>query len=341
MDLSVLIPTHARPERIAECVRALGDQTLDPSRFEVIVGVDGEPHAETSIVPEAADGRIDARVCNFDQAGPAMTRNLLLGQARAPIVLFLNDDVVPDRDLLRVHAETHDRLTDEGRQAMVLGAAPWKVRQPDRLFDRLVRETSMVFFYDQMTPPRADDPDHDWGFRHAWTLNLSLPRDAMLDVGGFDHRLPAACFEDIELAYRLAQAHSMPVLYRPSAIVTHDHRYQPLRYLARERTLGYESVRLARLNPSCACAIFGQDITDPANIDYARSYVEHEHARVGQLEETFLALADMPADCVTGPHEDHILRMLYQQHLPLKRFHWRLGLLDATDANEDQFRLAG
>ena len=34
---------------------------------------------------------------------------------------------------------------------MVLGSAPWKVHEPDSLFDRLIRETSMVFFYDQMT----------------------------------------------------------------------------------------------------------------------------------------------------------------------------------------------
>jgi F0F1-type ATP synthase membrane subunit a len=32
----------------------------------------------------------------------------------------------------------------------VVGDSPWKVHAGDTLFDRMVRETSLIFFYDQM-----------------------------------------------------------------------------------------------------------------------------------------------------------------------------------------------
>jgi GT2 family glycosyltransferase len=40
-DLSVVIPSHNRRDRLAETVRALGQQTLEPARYEVIVSLDG------------------------------------------------------------------------------------------------------------------------------------------------------------------------------------------------------------------------------------------------------------------------------------------------------------
>ena len=40
MDLSVIIPTHRRAEKLAACVASLAGQELDGS-FEVLVGVDG------------------------------------------------------------------------------------------------------------------------------------------------------------------------------------------------------------------------------------------------------------------------------------------------------------
>jgi hypothetical protein len=45
----------------------------------------------------------------------------------------------------------------------------------------------------------------DWGWRHAWTLNLSVRTDAVNEVGGFSTALPGAAFEDVELGWRLRE----------------------------------------------------------------------------------------------------------------------------------------
>lgn len=146
---------------------------------------------------------------------------------------------------------------------MVVGAAPWAVRAPDRRVDRLVRETSLVFFYDKMN---SDEPQHDWGFRHAWTLNLSVATSAVREVGGFCEGLQRPVYEDVELAYRLRERFNSPVLYRPGAVVTHEHFYEPIALLEREAVLGHQSWRLAEVSPACALAIFGRDMRSDASV---------------------------------------------------------------------------
>lgn len=332
MHLSVLIPTFQRAAKLEACLRALASQSLDADLFEVLVGVDGPGSGEAEIASAALPS---ARVFEFAKGGPAATRNRLIEHASGRWLLWLNDDVAPKPDCLRQHLEAQISMDALGRPAMVLGASPWKIHEPDRLFDRLVRETSMVFFYDQMTarvnPIACADPLHDWGFRHAWTLNLSVPAACVREVGGFDASLPEACFEDLEWAWRLRERFGMPVLFRPGAVAVHDHRYEPRGYLERERKLGAQSWRLAGASPACARAIFGRDLRDPREIEYARAFVERERSAAETLRRTFCGLAEIPASSVAGPQASELIEALYQQHLLLKRWCWRSGFVEAAE----------
>jgi len=334
MDVSCLIPTCGRPEKLVRCVDALAKQRPSRWRFEILIGVDGPDRGEADAVAAAlAIAKIDdvpVRVFVCDRAGPAATRSRLIDHARGTTLLFLNDDVRPEQDLVATHAAAQEELMNADHPSMVLGAAPWVIPPNDTLFDRLIRETSMVFFYDQMTGARAADPSHDWGFRHGWTLNLSVPADAVRKVGGFDRSLGAPCFEDLEFAWRLHDSMNMPVLYRPGAIAHHDHRYHPKDYLRREQTLGAQAWQLALASPDCARALFGRDITDEDELEYCRAFVAREQRDVAKMEEPFCALASVPAEAVQGEHADLLIKLLYQQHLLLKRWYWRTGLLESA-----------
>lgn len=330
MELSVIIPTHARPAKLEACARGLAGQTLAPARFEVLIGVDGEPSGERERVARVLP---EARVLEFEHAGAATTRNRLLDHARGQIVLFLNDDVVPRAECLDEHVRAHEALAARGERTMILGAAPWAIREPDRLFDRLIRETSMIFFYDKMVGEAASDPGHDWGFRHAWTLNLSVHADETRAVGNFDESLPCACYEDLEWAWRLSRRRGRPVLYRPSAIVDHDHRYEPSGYLQREFVLGREAYRLARAAPECARDLFPRDITAEDELRSVQEGVERERPMIERMEGSFRELAALPSDAIAGEHGDLLIRMLYEHHLPVKRWWWRRGLLVGAEAD--------
>lgn len=339
-ELSILIPTRGRPDKLRACIGGLVSQDAPPGTFEILVGVDGATSGEAEAVDEAirlnassrSAPRVACRVFELPRAGPAAIRNALLSHARGGHVLLLNDDVIPDPACVRTHLEAQRELAASGRTAMVLGAAPWKIHEPDRLFDRMVRETSMVFFYDQMTGAAAADSGHDWGFRHAWTLNLSMPSGALRDVGGFDASFPSACYEDLECAWRICRRFRAPVLYRPGAVVVHDHRYEPLDYLARELRLGYDALLLAHCAAECAMEIFRRDVASTEEIARCAAEVERDAPHARGLARSFLALADAPAGLVrerSSPTSG--VGAVYQHHLPLKRWLWKVGLLSAAE----------
>lgn len=329
MDVTVLIPTHGRPAKLAACITALARQTLARERYEVLVGVDGPDDGAAAAARQAWGAGAGLTVVQCEKMGQAAVRNRLLAAARGRTLVFLNDDMVPEPGLLASHLGHQRAQEDAGRPAMIVGDSPWRVHEPDQLFDRLVRETSMIFFYDKM---RDGPPDRDWGFRHAWMLNLSAPAAAVREAGGISVFPSTYGYEDDELAYRLGQRLGMPVLFRPDAVAVHDHRMDPADYLKRERALGFAAWGFAGRAPQCAAAMFGRDVRSREEIEYSRMFVARERATAERLAASFESLAHIPAAAVSGEHVGTIVRMLYEQHLLLKRWWWRTGLLEAADS---------
>jgi hypothetical protein len=110
-------------------------------------------------------------------------------------VLFVDDDIVASRDLVRAHVHAHRAA---GPRAAVIGPmltptavqlSPWVAWQQDKLEQQ----------YRGMQRG-------DWAptFRQFYTGNASVPRRLLTEVGGFDVRLRRG--EDVELGFRLHQA---------------------------------------------------------------------------------------------------------------------------------------
>lgn len=336
VDVTVVIPSHRRPEKLAACLRSLAGQRLEADRFEVLVGFDGpEPESEAlawSAWGEAGGDPGGLRIFQLEKSGYQAVRNALLPEARGRVLASTNDDVIADPLWLSAHVREHELASASGATVVVSGASPWVVHQPDRLFDRLVRETSMVFFYDVMEAWAArGEPDKDWGFRHAWGLNMSAPTEAVRAVGGFVVLPGGYGYEDNELAFALGERFAARVLYRPEARVAHDHRMEPFEYLRREYLLGYAAMGLAVQRPACARAMFGREILSRDEVEYCRQAVAREKRAASQARGLFEHTAAMPASAVGGAHAPALLRMIYQQHLPLKRWCWRRGLLDSFE----------
>ncbi len=324
MDLSLIIPTRNRPLHLHALLARLEAQTLAPKRFEVLVGFDGPDPAGAEVCWESPLENLRAFEC--PRSGIAAVKNELIAVARGRLLLFLNDDVLPEPGLLEAHLTAQRR---QGCCEMILGDSPWKRPEPGdgaswTQFDELIASTSMIFFYDRM---RCDfDPLRNWGFRHAWNLNLSVPRDAVLAAGGFRPAIANCCYEDIELAYRLSER-GLRVMFRPEARAEHDHRYTPQEYLARERRLGYSAYGFAAAAPDAAAAVFGRDIASEDELEYGRAFIEHEARREPDLLEAFEGFARRPAEAWPGREW---IDVAFQQHLLLKRLAFYRGLLTAA-----------
>ncbi|MCC6675649.1 MAG: glycosyltransferase family 2 protein [Phycisphaerales bacterium] len=336
---SVLIPTRGRARLLERCLGALARQEGAGS-FEVLVGLDG-PDAESEAVTARFAAR-GVRCIPCARGGLMAVRERLVAEARGRLMISINDDVEPCAGFIAAHVEGHaeaERRT--GGPAVIVGDSPWKVHSDDSLFDRLVRETSMIFFYDRMRGEQ--DRWRDWGFRHCWGLNFSAPLGLVREVGGFRGFTFAYGYEDIELGYRLAQRFGAPVLFRPAARAEHDHRYRPADVLAREFQLGRAAWLFAGAAPEFARAVFGREIRSADEVAYSEAYLAREESLAARLRGSFLKLAELPASLVGGQRiggsdEVELLNLLYQQHLALKRWMWRAGLADAARGGTGEVR---
>lgn len=329
----MIIPTYQRPEKLRACLRALGRQTTD--QFEVLVGFDGPDAAGVAGARAACTPGLLPRVKLIEcpRSGYTTVRNLIMREARGKVMISTNDDVAPEPGWVEAHVSAQMEARAKGRCVVVVGSSPWVVHQPDRLFDRLVRETSMVFFYSAMET--AESPaDKDWGFRHSWGLNISAPMEAVREVGNFTVFPAWYGYEDNEIAFKLKERFGAPVLYRPQAKLWHDHRMEPDAYLKREFSLGYAALGFAQTSTACARAMFGRDVHGPPELSYSREFVARERSAAARGLKNFRKLVDLPVGLFDLDGGAVLRELLYEQHLLLKRWMWRAGLIAAAEGRD-------
>ena len=214
-DISVVMPTFNRADILARSLEHLARQTLPGSRFEIIVVDDGSSDHTASVLAAAPKG---LRLTALRQAnlGPAAARNRGIERARAPWVLFLNDDALPAPDTLQIHLDEHAL---RGPRDAVLGRFPM---HPDftpttRPVGWCMDHTTLIFDYPRMQPGRG------YGSGQFYTCNISLARDFLRRLGGFDEGFVRMGAEDIEFGVRVQQQGGR-VFYRPDCVAHHAHR---------------------------------------------------------------------------------------------------------------------
>ena len=213
VGVTVVVPVHERTELLARTLAGLAAQV--GATFEVVVADDGSTEDVAGVVDGVAD-RLDVRLLRQDRSGygAARARNLAAGEARHPVLLFLDADCIPVPDLVARHAWWHRRA------ANVAVVGPRRDVDSTDLDPAAIAEraTDLVGFAGVEAGQRLVAPD-DWralvyrrtrrltlgdqGFRAATTANLSVPRWLFERVGGFDERFSGWGGEDTELAWRL------------------------------------------------------------------------------------------------------------------------------------------
>ncbi|MGW1158080.1 glycosyltransferase family 2 protein [Streptomyces sp. NPDC002513] len=114
-DVSVIIGAYEAMPYLVECLRSVEDQTLDPSRIEVIAVDDGSTDGTADYLDEFAE-RAPMTVTVIHQensGGPSGPRNVGLGKARGRYVFFLDaDDRLGTEALERMVAMADEHGTD-------------------------------------------------------------------------------------------------------------------------------------------------------------------------------------------------------------------------------------
>jgi len=232
--LSVVVPTYRRPRLLRRCVASLVEQDAGAA-FEVVVVDDGSGD-ETPQVLVALSREHPGVVVPHVQprnTGPAAARNRALETARAPLVLFVDDDVAAAPGLLATHLRLHAEAADP--MLGILGRVDWHPDLTISTFMRWLDRSGLQFGYDTWLTEGPVQPP----YAAFYTANLSMPRALLTDAGGFDERFPHAAYEDMELAFRLTER-GFRLDYRPAALAWH----------MRSMELGSFATRMAKVGES-------------------------------------------------------------------------------------------
>jgi glycosyltransferase involved in cell wall biosynthesis len=197
---------------------SLEKQTLSSDRFEVVVVDDGSSDGTYNFLQnyKGVLNLISIRhTCNL---GRGAARNTGIRKAEGEIILFVDDDVIPSKNLLNIHLRYHKR-----EECICIG---------NIVYDKA---SSLMRYLSTRGVHKKQLID----FTCFATANVSLKKSDLLEVGGFNETLRIG--EDIELGYKLSRK---KFLYAPDAQVYHSHTVDIEKVLGDAYTLGKYSIPL-------------------------------------------------------------------------------------------------
>ncbi len=209
---SIVIPVFNQFAHTLHCLRALAEHP-PAAACEIIVVDDGSSDATADSLPQIAGVRYHRRGAN---GGFIAACNDGAALARGEIVVFLNNDTVPQPGWLDALLRTFD----EHPLAGLVGA---QLLYPD---GRLQEAGGVVFRdgsgWNYGKFGSRDDPRHAY-LRHADYCSgaaIAIPKKLFDALGGFDARYAPAYYEDTDLAFAVRAA-GQRVIYQPDARVVH------------------------------------------------------------------------------------------------------------------------
>ena len=195
--ISVVVPSHNEEKYIGKCLQSLKNQSLEKSKFEIIV-VDNASTDKTAKIAK----RFNVKVVKEKRLGVGYARQKGLENAKGEIVAFTDaDTVLPKHWLKRILQDFSKNskavavfgqnffVDDEGR------------RRPHWLFYKFMNSYTKLIL--RLGKPMIGG------------ANCAAKREALLSVGSFDERYQIS--EDLMIGQKLIKKGE--IIYNPSNIV--------------------------------------------------------------------------------------------------------------------------
>lgn len=254
-EISIVIPTLGRLELLGRVLDRLERQTGASRSFAVIVVADAMQREVDPIDRALAGRNFQTRRLQGAKAGASAARNVGWRAATTPLILFLDDDILPEPALVAEHLDWHRR--HRAPEIGVLGHVRWADELRVTPFMRWL-EQGIQFNY-----PGIQGTEADWGW--FYTANASVKRSIVERAGGFDEdRLPFG-YEDLDLALRMRDF-GFRLLYNRSAVAEHVHPMDLDFWKRRVARIAVSERAFLRLHPDFRphfYELFSRAATDP------------------------------------------------------------------------------
>jgi glycosyltransferase involved in cell wall biosynthesis len=201
MRITVVIPTLGRDDVLVETIRFLLDLSI---RADEILIIDQTDEHTSQTESDLSRWHIKNEIKWFRLKYKSITHamNVALRKANSDRVLFLDDDIIPDPNLIAAHLES----SSNHPFAIIAGRVlqPWHKGKAD--------STDQPFLFNSLVPREIES------FMGG---NFSVPRTDALELGGFDTNFVKVAYHfEAEFAHRWVTS-GRKIYYEPTALIHH------------------------------------------------------------------------------------------------------------------------
>lgn len=319
-SLSICIPARDPGPGLRRTLLALSAQTYPHHLFEVIIADDGSVPA----VSIPASLPFECRVVRQDRTlafGAGQARNTAARVATGEILVFLDGDVIPERQVLTAYARWFDRsnlvvpmglcnfvdtddLTDDQLVQLVVEGTMADHFAGSEVDDQSWRETTFRRTHD-LTIEAID------AFRITVGATLAVTSEQYEEVGGF-RELGVRGVEDTEFGYRLHGNGAILVLDRDAV-----HWHQGRRNLSTDRRAEIDRVRRPYVEALIPVPGFRRTEAVPVDgigVVPAFRVITPEQPPLADGFEPSFGTALVPAELAWTPRAERSVRSIFREH---------------------------
>jgi len=236
LKVSVVIPTWNRADLLVRTIEKIESQTISRDLYEVLV-IDNASTDHTQNVLEQKS-RIYPNLKSLSQSKPgaASTRNVGIRKAKGEIVLFIDDDILAEPDLI----EQHLKYQSTHKRASIIAAVITPSADRREPFLRYLSDRGICNPYSIACGPL------DFSYYH--TGNVSTSRALLNEAGCFNEDFFVYGMEDIELGYRLEKM-GCRMVHGAEAKARHEYFPTYDQFIQRCEQAGYSLGKLIELHP--------------------------------------------------------------------------------------------
>ncbi|MHB1332215.1 MAG: glycosyltransferase [Sulfuriferula sp.] len=178
MDASIIVCTYNRAESLRDTLRSLKAQQPAATREWEVIMVDNNSKDHTRQVIEEFQREWPLLRYEFEgEQGLSHARNHGIAAARGDILLFTDDDVLPEPDWMEVTLTGLEKYNADACGGYI--APIWEVPPPGWLTERF-------YGFLAIRTERSDDHDITASLPPPFGANMAFRREVFKKVGGFD-----------------------------------------------------------------------------------------------------------------------------------------------------------
>jgi GT2 family glycosyltransferase len=191
-SIAIIIPTRNRHELLKRCLSRLTASVRSHPDYSIIVTDDGDASETRKVLV----GELDTvQVVQGPCRGPAANRNCGAACATAELLIFLDDDCIPDWDLIATYRDAALKNPEVG------------------VFEGRISAAGEASSFADCVPANETGG-------YLWSCNFAVRQDLFAKINGFDERFPFAAVEDVDFHQRVKSRSR--ILFLPEARVLHE-----------------------------------------------------------------------------------------------------------------------